>query len=182
MAPPTKPKAPPAHPTYKVMIAAAIVTLKERSGSSRQAIIKHIKANYKVGDNVEVMVRNQLPKLVKSNVLIQTKGKGASGSFKVVKVAAPKPKKAASPKKKKSVVKKEGKKKSPAKKSAQKKSVGEKKKSASTKAKKPSSPKKKKSSPKKKTAAAKKKPVAKKAPAKKPTKKPAAKKSAGKKK
>lgn len=179
MAPSTKPKALPAHPTYSVMIAAGIVALKERSGSSRQAILKYIKANYKVGDNVDAVVRNQLPKLVKNGVLVQTKGKGASGSFKVAKKpAAPKPKKAASPKKKKSAVKKEGKKKSPAKKSAQKKSVGEKKKSASTKAKKPSSPKKKKSSPKKKTAAAKKKPVAKKAPAK----KPAAKKSAGKKK
>ena len=31
------PKAPAAHPKYSVMIAAAITTLKDRTGSSRQA-------------------------------------------------------------------------------------------------------------------------------------------------
>merc|ERR1712038_44073 len=44
----TKPKAPAAHPKYSVMIAAAITALKSRTGSSRQAIIKYIVANYKV--------------------------------------------------------------------------------------------------------------------------------------
>ena len=39
-----------AHPKYSEMIAAAIVALKERSGSSRQAIIKYVNANYKVND------------------------------------------------------------------------------------------------------------------------------------
>ena len=48
-----KPKAkkvakPAAHPTFKVMIAAALKGLKERGGSSRQAILKYIVSNYKV--------------------------------------------------------------------------------------------------------------------------------------
>merc|ERR1719330_734031 len=43
-----KPKAPAAHPKYSVMIAAAIKALKDRTGSSRQAIAKYICANYKV--------------------------------------------------------------------------------------------------------------------------------------
>jgi len=36
------------HPPYREMISAAIVNLKERNGSSRQAIKKYIHANYKV--------------------------------------------------------------------------------------------------------------------------------------
>ena len=47
----SKPKAPAAHPTYLVMTQAAIAALKERNGSSRQAILKYIMANYKVGPN-----------------------------------------------------------------------------------------------------------------------------------
>jgi len=39
------------HPTYREMISAAIVNLKERNGSSRQAIKKYIHANFKVCKN-----------------------------------------------------------------------------------------------------------------------------------
>jgi histone H1/5 len=46
-----KPAKPAEHPTYSEMVKAALAALKERSGSSRQAIGKYIKANYKVGDN-----------------------------------------------------------------------------------------------------------------------------------
>ena len=47
---PVAPKKPADHPPYIEMIKAAIVALKERNGSSRQAIEKYIKANYKVAD------------------------------------------------------------------------------------------------------------------------------------
>ena len=47
---PASPKKPADHPPYVEMIKAAITALKERSGSSRQAIEKYIKANYKVGE------------------------------------------------------------------------------------------------------------------------------------
>ena len=47
------------HPKYSDMIKAAILALKERTGSSRQAIVKYIKENYKVGDNAGVHVRRK---------------------------------------------------------------------------------------------------------------------------
>lgn len=154
------PKKPADHPKYIDMIVAAIVALKERTGSSRQAIVKYIKANYKVGDNADVHVKMALKRGVASGALAQPKGTGASGSFKVVKKAEPKKKKPAA---KKPAAKK------PA---AAKKSTPKKKKPAkkATSAKKPSSAKKTKK-PAKKAAA--KKPAAKKTPKKKPAKKAA---------
>ena len=116
------------------MITAAITTLKERTGSSRQAIVKYIKANYKVGDNADVHVKLALKRGVASGALSQPKGTGASGSFKVVKKEAPKKK--AAPKKKPTSAKK------PAAKKATKKPA----------AKKPAAKKPAKKTPKKKTA------------------------------
>lgn len=157
------PKKPAEHPKYIDMIVAAIVALKERTGSSRQAIVKYIKANYKVGDNADVHVKMALKRGVASGALSQPKGTGASGSFKVVKKAEPKKKPAA---------KKPAAKKPAAKKTAAKKSTPKKKKPAAKKA---SSAKKAAKKPAKKPA---KKAVAKKPAAKKtPKKKTAAKKA-----
>ena len=120
----TKPKAPPAHPKYIDMVKAAIGSLKDKSGSSKAAILKYITANYKVGDNVK-MVNTHLRTALKTGVtkgfLKQTKGTGASGSFKlgekpkaekkpkkVTKPKAAKPKKAAAKPKKAAAPKKEG--------------------------------------------------------------------------
>lgn len=118
-----KPKTPAAHPQYKVMVTEAISTLKERGGSSRQAILKYIVANYKVGDN-QTAVNARLKAALKAGVtaggLKQSKGKGAAGSFclgdkkevkkpKAKKVAEKKPKStkaAAKPKKAATAVKK----------------------------------------------------------------------------
>ena len=164
------PKKPAEHPKYSEMIAAAIVALKERTGSSRIAILKYIKANYKVGDNAATCVKNALKKGVTAGALTQVKGVGSNGSFKVKKVE--KPKKATKPKtpKKKPAAKKTPKK--AAKKPAAKKPAAKKpaaKKTPKKAAKKPAA---------KKPAA--KKPAAKKTP-KKAAKKPAAKKPAAKK-
>ena len=41
---PKKKSAPAEHPKYIDMISAAITSLKERKGSSRQAIVKFVKA------------------------------------------------------------------------------------------------------------------------------------------
>ncbi|KAF9142997.1 hypothetical protein BGX30_001590, partial [Mortierella sp. GBA39] len=41
------PKKESEHPPYKEMIIAALVHLKERNGSSRQALKKYISGNYK---------------------------------------------------------------------------------------------------------------------------------------
>ena len=90
---------PAAHPKYSVMIAAAITALKDRTGSSRQAILKYICANYKVdAAKAAVQVRIALKRGVAKGALkmARASGKGA-GSYKVVKVE--KPKKAKKPKK-----------------------------------------------------------------------------------
>ena len=42
---------PAAHPTYMEMIKTAIGEMKERTGCSRQAILKHVVANNKVDAN-----------------------------------------------------------------------------------------------------------------------------------
>ncbi|KAK8720905.1 hypothetical protein OTU49_013038 [Cherax quadricarinatus] len=163
-----KPAAKPTHPAYAVMIAAALKSLKERSGSSRQAILKYIVANYKVGDEKKAGVRLKLAlkKGVTSGALKQVKGAGASGSFKLakddIKPVAKKPaaKKAAAKKPAaKKVAKKPAAKKAAAKKPAAKKAA--KKPAAKKAAKKPAVKK------------AAKKPAAKKPTPKKAAKKPA---------
>ena len=174
-----KPAKPAEHPAYVDMIKAAISALKERGGSSRQAIAKHIGANYKVGDNLNVQLKLALKRAVASGKLLQTKGKGASGSFKLAQAA-----KVEKPKKKEVTKKKPAAK---AKKPAAPKKKPAAKKPAAKKAKKPAAKKAAAKSPKKPAAkkAAKKpaakKPAAKKPAAKKPAKKTAAKKAGAKK-
>merc|ERR1712204_162439 len=149
------PKAPAAHPKYSVMIATAITTLKDRTGSSRQAILKSIVANNKVdAAKAAVQVRLALKRGVVKGALKMARatGKGA-GSYKLVKVVKPKKVKKANKPKAKEVKKVK-------------------------KAKKPATKKPKKAAKKPAT----KKPAAKKAAAKKAVKKPAAKKAAPKKK
>ncbi|CAH8430645.1 unnamed protein product [Schistosoma turkestanicum] len=85
------------HPPYGDMIKKALKELKERGGSSRQAIAKYIKANYKVDDRAESHLRRALVTGVKSGKLVHTKGIGASGSFKLADKAVT-PKKSSRPK------------------------------------------------------------------------------------
>ncbi|XP_037790385.1 late histone H1-like [Penaeus monodon] len=75
-------------PKYSEMVAAAIRALKERSGSSRQAILKYVLTFYGVEDQKKagVHVRLALKKGVADGSLVQVKGTGASGSFKLAKV------------------------------------------------------------------------------------------------
>ncbi|XP_033634173.1 histone H1.1, embryonic-like [Asterias rubens] len=73
-----------AHPPAIKMVVAAIVALKEKNGSSSQAIRKYIKDTFQVDmDRQAVFIRKALNTGVQKGVLIQTKGKGASGSFKL---------------------------------------------------------------------------------------------------
>ena len=152
-------KKPADHPKYIEMIIAAIGALKERGGSSRQAIVKYIHANYKVGDGADTHIKLGLKRGVTGGAIKQVKGTGASGSFKLsdAKAAKKTPKKKAVAKKPAAV------KKTPVKKTPKKAA----KKSA-------------KKTPKKKPAAKKaaKKPVAKKPVAKKAAKKAPKKKAA----
>lgn len=74
----------PAHPITSVMVNKAIADLKEKGGSSLQAIKKYIAANYKVDvDRLAPFIRKYLKNAVESGALVRTKGKGASGSFKL---------------------------------------------------------------------------------------------------
>merc|ERR1712142_173342 len=80
------------HPKFAVMIAAAIAALKDRSGSSRQAILRYIVSHYKVDEKVATtQIKLALKRGANSGVLKQVKGSGASGSFKVAE-AKPKAK------------------------------------------------------------------------------------------
>ncbi|XP_062510548.1 histone H1-delta-like [Corticium candelabrum] len=160
-------KKPSDHPTYIQMITAAITALKDRSGSSRQAILKYIKGNYKNLTNPEVHLKMALKRGVTSGKLVHSKGIGASGSFKLAQKATTTVKRPAvksRPKKTATAAAKKPKPKSPARKPA------------ASKAKK--SPTKKRSTPLKKKPATKRK-----TPAKKPAggKKPAAKRTTSKK-
>jgi hypothetical protein len=75
------------HPTYAVMVLEAIKSLKERNGSSRQAILKYIGQNFKVGSTDDKHIQSQLKLALKRGVtsgsLKQSSGSGAAGSFKV---------------------------------------------------------------------------------------------------
>ncbi|KFM64827.1 Histone H1, partial [Stegodyphus mimosarum] len=135
-----KPKSAPSHPKVSEMVNDAISSLKERGGSSLQAIKKYISAKYKVDvEKLSPFIKKYLKSAVAAGGLVQTKGKGATGSFRIsssaggskeksvskskkAAVKAPKPKKAkaAAPKKvakpKKVAEKKKPKKAAPAKK------------------------------------------------------------------
>jgi len=75
---------PAEHPKYIVMIAEALKKLNERSGSSRQALLKYIIANFKVDPKTANQhLRLALKAGVKAGTLKQSKGVGASGSFKL---------------------------------------------------------------------------------------------------
>lgn len=79
-----KPRTKPSHPPTSDMVNAAIKNLKERGGSSLQAIKKYISANYKVdAEKLAPFIRKYLKSAVASGTLTQPKGKGASGSFKL---------------------------------------------------------------------------------------------------
>ena len=95
-----KPKAAPTHPPTAAMVKAAIKALKERNGSSLPAIKKYIAAEYKV-DTVKLapFIKKAIKTMVEKKALVQTKGKGASGSFKLA-AAEKKEKKVKTPKKK----------------------------------------------------------------------------------
>ena len=98
---------PAAHPPYASMITAAIKGLKDKKGSSRQAILKYIVANNKVdAAKAGVRVKLALRKMVaaKKVVAAAAAGKKGAGSFKLPakepKAKKPKAKKAKKPAKK----------------------------------------------------------------------------------
>ncbi|XP_069936197.1 histone H1-delta-like [Cherax quadricarinatus] len=80
---------PASHPEYSSMVAAAINDLNERRGSSRQAILKYIVAEYDISEKLaSTHVKVALRRGVASGALRQMKGVGATGSFKINKSSA----------------------------------------------------------------------------------------------
>lgn len=93
-----KPKAKANHPPCSEMVDSAIAALKERGGSSVLAIKKYIVATYKADvEKLAPFIKKYVKGAVVKGHLLQTKGKGASGSFKLSTKAAP-AKKASKPK------------------------------------------------------------------------------------
>lgn len=65
-------KVSPQHPKYIDMIVETLVKLKDRKGTSRQALLKYIMENYKVNKDVEkvhVLLRLALPRGVAAGTL-----------------------------------------------------------------------------------------------------------------
>ncbi len=70
-----KPRSKPAHPRTSEMVYNAIKSLKERGGSSLQAIKKYITANYKVDSEKHApFIKKYLKTAVGNGDLVQTKG------------------------------------------------------------------------------------------------------------
>ena len=164
---------PSARLPYKDMIVEALTALKDPSGSSRRKISSFIMHTYKVNEStVKKRLTPALKHALKKGIIVQSKGIGAAGSFKLPASAV-----AA-----KSPVKKGAAKKAAAKKNASAKNTPVKKKPASAKKNASKSPKMSKTNLAKKSPA--KKTAVKKSPAKKANtnkakaKSPAAKKSA----
>ncbi|KAF9681731.1 hypothetical protein SADUNF_Sadunf05G0033300 [Salix dunnii] len=72
---PKKPRSPRAYPSFHEMICDAIVTLKERSGSSQYAITKFLEDKHKkhLPTNFRKLLLVQLKKLVASAKLVKVK-------------------------------------------------------------------------------------------------------------
>ena len=144
-------KKPAAHPPFAKMVFDAIVALKERNGSSRQAILKYIVANNKgLNDNAKLFVNQALKKGIASKALKAgaADGRKGSGCFKIGEVPKAPKKKVV---KKKPAAKKVVKKKPAAKKPAAKKPAAKKPAAKKPAAKKPAAKKPaKKAAPKKK--------------------------------
>lgn len=81
---PNKAAKPKTHPSVRVMVTNAIQTLNQRGGSSIKAIKKFMNTEYKVdAEKMSPYIKKFLKSAVQKGELIQTSGKGASGSFKM---------------------------------------------------------------------------------------------------
>lgn len=78
------------HPSYQDMIKKAVESLKERNGSSRQAIQKYIQSTFKTCDDKlsQAHLKLALKRGVEGGLLKRVKGTGASGSFRMAQAVA----------------------------------------------------------------------------------------------
>ncbi|KAG0154426.1 hypothetical protein PDIDSM_1808 [Penicillium digitatum] len=87
----SKKAAPAPHTSYRDMIKDAIINLKERNGSSRQAIKKYVQSNNKINVTSQSVFDSQFNKAIKAGVEKNefTQPKGPSGPLKLAKKDAP---------------------------------------------------------------------------------------------
>jgi hypothetical protein len=86
-----KPRAKPVRPRTSEMVGNAIKNLKEGGGSSLRAIKKYAAANYEVdSEKISPSVKKYLKAAVATGEVVQTKGNGAPGSFKLAAAKAKK--------------------------------------------------------------------------------------------
>ena len=75
------------HPKYSEMIARAITDMKDRKGSSRQAITRHIASSFKLSnpDAVQRSVKAALKKMTAAGMLVAgaVEGRKGAGCFKL---------------------------------------------------------------------------------------------------
>ena len=75
------------HPKYSEMIARAVIDMKERKGSSRQAITRHIVSSFKLTnpDAVQRSVNAALKKMTAAGILVAGAlgGRKGAGCFKL---------------------------------------------------------------------------------------------------
>jgi len=80
------------HPAYKDMIKDAVLQLKERNGSSRQALKKYIHSNYKINaPNFESLFNTALRRGVQTGDFVQPKGPSGTVKLKKKEVGEKKP-------------------------------------------------------------------------------------------
>lgn len=81
----------PAKPTYQHLVASALGDYKKQSA---QSIVKEVAAKRGEADQNKCrhFVKLTLKRMVEKKLITQVKGTGATGSFKLIKVAAPKKK------------------------------------------------------------------------------------------
>uniref|UniRef100_A0A8C2ZU34 Histone H1 n=1 Tax=Cyclopterus lumpus TaxID=8103 RepID=A0A8C2ZU34_CYCLU len=78
-----------AGPSVAELIVKAVAASKERSGVSAAAVKKALTAEGYDVDKNKFRVKTAIKNLVTKGTLVQTKGTGASGSFKISKLAPP---------------------------------------------------------------------------------------------
>ncbi|XP_063898005.1 histone H1-like [Helicoverpa armigera] len=79
--------------TTKIMINQALMDLNSRKGVSLYAIKKYIQEKYNVDtEKLNFHMKKYIKKAVEEGKIVQMKGIGASGSFKLVPVKEKKPK------------------------------------------------------------------------------------------
>ncbi|KAK3055944.1 hypothetical protein LTR09_003178 [Extremus antarcticus] len=114
------------HPPYQDMIKEAVINLKERNGSSRQAIKKYVQANNNLSGVTDAAFNTQLNRALQkgSETGVFARPKGTSGTVKLAgpktTETAPVAKKAPAAKKAATTTKAAATKKAPAKKAATK--------------------------------------------------------------